>query len=110
MAPIGLAPPLPADSTVPPVESRKAREVAQEFESLLIAQLLRSFREDGGGCGWLGTGADQAGVTMAEFAEQAIARSLSAQGGLGLAALIESGLRDQADKLMEPAASAIAKE
>ena len=70
---------------------RQLRKVAREFESLLIAQMLKTVRESSERS-WLGTGEDQAGTTMVEAAEQQLARALAAQGGLGLADLILSGL------------------
>lgn len=64
----------------------RAKGAAQEFEALLIAQMLRSAREDEGASG-----------TMMEFAEQQVAQMISASGGLGLAGLVESGLTSQAN-------------
>ncbi len=67
------------------------RAAAAEFESILVAELLRSAREGGSG-GWLGSGEEKAGGTMVELAEQQLAQALAAAGGLGLAALIAQGL------------------
>jgi flagellar protein FlgJ len=67
-------------------EPRKIREAAQQFESLLVGQLLKSARADGDG--WLGGGADSTSGPAIEFAEEQLAAALSAQGGLGLAAMI----------------------
>lgn len=85
-APAGTGGPKPRDEEDP----AKARDAAQQFEALLLGQLLRSVRESGGG--WLGSGGDAAGDCATELAEQQFARLLSQQGGLGLAALIEKGL------------------
>ena len=68
------------------------RDAARQFEALLISQLLRAARENGGSGGWLGTGEDRSTESMAEFSEQHVAELLSRSGGLGLARLIESGL------------------
>jgi flagellar protein FlgJ len=82
--------------TSTPVEQHKpdsparVREAAQQFEALLVAQILRSVRESGGG--WLG-GGDSAGDCATEFAEQHLASVLSQAGGLGLADLIAAGLQ-----------------
>lgn len=65
------------------------REVAREFEALLIGQLLKSMRADGG---WFGAGSEAGGL-MVEAAEQQLARALAAGGGLGLAELVAEGLR-----------------
>lgn len=68
----------------------KILESARQFEALLIGQIMRGMRESAGG--WLGSGEDQAGASIAEFAEQQMAQVLSAGGGFGLASLIAQGL------------------
>lgn len=70
---------------------RKLREVAGQFESLLIAQLMSSMRQADGGS-WLGAGEDQAASTMTEMAEQCVAQAIASSGGLGLATLVVQGL------------------
>jgi len=75
-----------------PEDPAKARDAARQFEALLIGQILRSVRESGGD-GWLGSGGDSASDCATEMAEQQFAQVLANQGGLGLAALIESGLK-----------------
>ncbi len=66
----------------------KARDAAQQFEALLIGQLLRSTRESGG---WLGTN-DPSGDCATEYAEQQLAAVMAQRGGLGLTDLIVRGL------------------
>ena len=73
-----------------PAKARKILDAAHQFEALLIEQLLRGMR--GSGEGWLSDGGDGAGSIATEFAEQQLAGTFSAQGGLGLASLIVSGL------------------
>ena len=68
----------------------RARDAAQQFEALLMGQILRSARQ--GGSGWLGSGEDSSAECATDFAEQQFAAALAHQGGLGLAALISSGL------------------
>jgi len=68
----------------------KIKDAAQQFEALLIGQILRSERE--ANSGWLGSGSG-AGDSATEFAEQHLATALAASGGLGLADLIASGLK-----------------
>jgi Rod binding domain-containing protein len=70
----------------------KVRDAAQQFEALLIGQILRSVRESGG---WLGS-TDASADCAAEYAEQQFAAVLAQRGGLGLADLIARGL-DSAD-------------
>lgn len=67
------------------------RQAAAEFESILVAEMLKSARESASG-GWLGSGEEKAGATMVELAEQQLAQALAAAGGLGLAGLIVQGL------------------
>jgi peptidoglycan hydrolase FlgJ len=71
----------------------KIHQAAQQFESLLIGQLLKTSREASGGGGWLGTDDDDAGATGMEIAEQEFAKMLASNGGLGLSKTIEAGLR-----------------
>jgi Rod binding domain-containing protein len=87
--------PLPlADSlTQQPPRPGNARDAAQQFEALLLAQIMRSERESGNG--WLGSGGDATGESAIDFAEQQLALLLSRQGGLGLASLISTGLEPQ---------------
>ena len=65
-------------------------KAAQQFESLLMTQLLRTAHGDDEG--WLGTGDDQTASSAMGMAEEQLAQSLSVRGGLGLSGLIEQGL------------------
>lgn len=66
-----------------PEEITKATE---QFEALLIGQMLKQVRESGAG-GWLGEGDDQAASHLMGLAEDQLAQALAAQGGMGLAQL-----------------------
>jgi flagellar protein FlgJ len=84
-----------------PGESRSGRphglaESAQQFESLLIEQMLRSMRETEGE-GWMGGGSDQAGSTLMEYAEQEMSRVIAAGGGFGLAKMVRESLTPRSD-------------
>jgi flagellar protein FlgJ len=68
----------------------KVRDAAQQFEALLIEQILRSARQ--GGSGWLSDGEDPSGEVATDYAEQQFATVLSQKGGLGLSDLIAKGL------------------
>jgi len=72
----------------------KINDAAQQFEALLLGQILRSARESNNG--WLGAPAGP-GDCATEFAEQQLAAALAQNGGLGLANLIASGLKSPAD-------------
>ena len=78
----------PAKKTDDPA---RVRDAAQQFEALLIGQILRSVRERGEG--WLGSGDGSSSDCATEYAEQQFAATLAKQGGLGLADLISKGLR-----------------
>jgi Rod binding domain-containing protein len=69
------------------VRNRSVREAAEQFEALLIGQMLKEMRTSETG-GWLGGGEDASGGTMIELAEEQLARALTSQGGLGLASMI----------------------
>jgi flagellar protein FlgJ len=63
---------------------------AQQFESLLISQILKTAHDDSEG--WPGTGDDQTASSAMAIAEEQLAQALSTKGGLGLGRLIEQGL------------------
>ncbi|MGC8793730.1 MAG: hypothetical protein ACP5U2_10105 [Bryobacteraceae bacterium] len=64
-------------------------EAASDFEALLLAQLMKAMREERG---WMGTGEDQASVSMLEIAEEHLASIIAGAGGLGLRDLLLKGL------------------
>lgn len=68
----------------------KIADAARQFESLLIAQMLKSMHDSEGG--WLGTGSDESASSGMEYAQEMFAQSLSANGGLGLAQMVAEGL------------------
>ncbi|HEY1337132.1 MAG TPA: hypothetical protein VGF59_06450 [Bryobacteraceae bacterium] len=69
----------------------KVHDAAQQFEALLLEQILQSAR--GGGGGWLGSGEEDAASDSATgFAEQQFANALARHGGLGIADLVAAGL------------------
>lgn len=72
-----------------PDDPAKVKDAAKQFESLLIAQMLKSMRDSEGG--WLGTGGDESSSSAMEYAQESFAQALSARGGLGLAAMVEKG-------------------
>jgi flagellar protein FlgJ len=72
------------------LENANLKDAAGKFESMLIAQMLKSARKTDSG-GWTGE-ADQAGSSMMDMAEQNLADMLGAQGGLGLANLVMTQL------------------
>ena len=79
--------PVSAPDSINKSDSAKAKDAAQQFEALLLGQILRSVREAAGS-----QNSDEAANCATEFAEQQLALVLARQGGLGLAALIARGL------------------
>ena len=75
----------------PKEDPEKIKNAARQFESLLIAQMLKSMQDTEGG--WLGTGEDKSSSSAMEYAQEIFAQSLSANGGLGLATLVADGLK-----------------
>ena len=68
----------------------KVRGAAQEFEALLLEQVLHSAKGDG--AGWLGSDGDSAGGCATDLGEQQLAIAMAQGGGLGLAKMIVAGL------------------
>lgn len=77
----------------------RLRQAAGEFEALLLAQLLKTMREERG---WMGTGEDQAGTSLLEIAEEHLAQVLASQGGLGLAGLLAQSLQSAQSEESSP--------
>ncbi len=68
----------------------KIEQAAKQFESLLIAQLMKSMHETGSK-GWLGE-EDESSECASEMAEEQFAQALANGGGLGLSRMIIQGL------------------
>jgi flagellar protein FlgJ len=85
-----FVPPAGAATTTKADTPEKVRDAAQQFEALLIGQILRSARQDG--TGWFSDGEDPSGEVATDYAEQQFATVLAQRGGLGLADMIAKGL------------------
>ena len=81
---------LPATTTAKADTPEKVRDAAQQFEALLIGQILRSARQSGSG--WLG-GEDSSAKCATDYAAQQFAAVLAQKGGLGLPDMIAKGLK-----------------
>ena len=66
----------------------KVHAAAEQFEALLMGQILRSARQNNPGWG----GEDASGECATDYAEQQFSAVLAKQGGLGLATMIVKGL------------------
>ncbi|HEX4771592.1 MAG TPA: hypothetical protein VH351_12215 [Bryobacteraceae bacterium] len=70
---------------------KKTKDAAQQFEALMIGQLLKSAHGDSEG--WLGAGeSDEAGQGAVDYAEQQMASLMAKNGGIGLTNFIVQGL------------------
>jgi|ERR1700691_4219819 Rod binding domain-containing protein len=78
----------------------KIANAAKQFESLLIAQMLKSMHE-GGSQGWLSDGEDQSSDSTMEMAEEQFAQAMASGGGLGLSRLITQDLSKESDRAAE---------
>ena len=85
--PVSLPSPQAGENSSHPT---KIQNAAQQFESLLIGQILKSMQE-ASSSGWLGE-EDQAGQAAMGLAQEQFAQALASRGGLGLARLITKGL------------------
>jgi Rod binding domain-containing protein len=89
----GIAPGV--SSTKSKDSAAKIKDTAQQFEALMIGELLKTSREAGsGGGGWMGTGEeDQAGQAAVDMAEQQFATSMAKGGGIGLTNFITHSMK-----------------
>ncbi|MGB6941063.1 MAG: hypothetical protein WBE37_01535 [Bryobacteraceae bacterium] len=76
----------------------KIQKAATDFEALLIAQMLKSVRESGGGVTGDADEQDETNSTMLELGEQQLAQALSSSGGLGIAKMVIAGLTNHANR------------
>jgi Rod binding domain-containing protein len=91
----GMSGIIPLTAGAPPKAGDPARiqAAAQQFEALLIAQVLRSAHD--GDSGWLGSGEDSSGACATDYAEEQLAATIAQQGGFGLGKLIAQGLEQE---------------
>lgn len=81
---------LALESSSRPAGANKIEDAARQFESLLMAQLLRiSHGEDSG---WLGTGEDTTMSSAMDLAQEYLAQGMTTQGGLGLTQYVKEHL------------------
>jgi Rod binding domain-containing protein len=77
-----------------PDNGQRIKEAAEQFEGLMMSELLKSARAAGSDGGWMGTGdEDQAGQTSLDMAEQQVANVMAKAGGLGMRNFIMQGLQ-----------------
>ena len=84
------AAPAAALNWTPLATPSKVQGAAQQFEALMIGQMLRSAREAA-----QDQGSDSSGETMMDLADQQLSQMLARNGGLGLAQMIVKGLKTE---------------
>jgi len=72
-----------------PKDTAKIHDASQQFEALLIGQILHSAHSSDGG--WLGSD-DSSSASATDFAEEQLANTMAQQGGFGLAKMIQQAL------------------
>jgi peptidoglycan hydrolase FlgJ len=82
-----------SDLATGPKEEAKLRKAAEDFEGLLLGQMLQSIRESALG-GWQ-ENHDQAGAVALEMAETQLAQVMASQGGLGIARTLQASMKAQ---------------
>lgn len=75
-------------------QEARLRHVAQEFEAILLAQMLKAMRGRGEECRLIGMG--QAEGVVRDLYDEELGRSVARAGGIGLAAVLIAALRDRA--------------
>ena len=73
-------------------KQKQLESAGEQFEALMMSELLKAAREAGSDGGWMGTGDDQAGQTGLDMAEQQVASVMAKAGGLGMKKFICSSL------------------
>lgn len=94
------------DAKLAPKPTKKLEEAAKQFESLMIAQMMKSTRDEGG---WLSDGDETGEDSSMGMAEQQFAQSMAHSGGLGLAKMIVRTMADVGAKAAPPALGTVAK-
>jgi Rod binding domain-containing protein len=104
----GLLSPVLTPLEQPAGDPRRIEGAAQQFEALLIGQMLKSTHESDDG-GWTGSDNDDAGSQAVELAEEQLAQAMASHGGLGLARVIARGLTHAKDREVGDATPAAQK-
>ncbi len=90
--------PLETSDIVATKKPSKLHDAAQQFEALMIGEMMKSVRESGSE-GWLGSGGDTGDDAAMDMAEGQFARALAMGGGLGLSKMIEQSVGLQHSEL-----------
>jgi Rod binding domain-containing protein len=85
-------------------QHQSLQSAAQQFEAMMMQQMLQAGHSSGEGWFSTGEGEDQANNQAMEIAQQQFASALAAQGGMGLAKLVVSNLVKDPAHASAPAA------
>jgi Rod binding domain-containing protein len=83
-----------ANATATGTKHTKIANAAEQFEALLIGQMLKSVREASDD-GWLGGGSDNSAESAFGIAENQFAQTIAAHGGFGLAKTVTHALEKE---------------
>ena len=72
----------------------KLHEAAQQFESLMINEMMKTVKESSSS-GWMGSEEDSASESAMDMAQTQFAAALAKSGGLGLTKMIEKSVGTQ---------------
>jgi flagellar protein FlgJ len=89
-SPTSSVPPAAALDWTPQGKPSKVKDAAQQFEAMMIGQMLRSVREAA-----QDDDSDSSSETMMDLADQQFSQLLAHNGGLGLAQMIVKGLNTE---------------
>jgi flagellar protein FlgJ len=98
-------------SNLDQVSRKKLMDAAQQFEGMLLQEMLKPLRSGQGG-DEEGSGEDDSGNdTINSFGVEAVAKAISQSGGLGIARQVMQQVSSEHDRTHTPIAnSSIAKE
>jgi len=77
--------------------SKDAKKAGQDFEAVMITQMLKAARQSGSG-GWMGT-ETKGNNPVIDMAEEQLARAMATQGAFGIAKLLSDTVSSPADAL-----------
>jgi len=97
---VGIKPLMPIAGATGAEEAGKLKKAAEDFEGMLIGQMLQSIRDSALG-GWQEE-KDQTGAIALEMAESQIARAMASSGGLGLARTLEAAMANRNSSPTQP--------
>jgi len=85
-----------------PNDPKKIHDAAQQFESLMIEEMLKTVREDSDDDALSGgDDADSSSGLAMDMAQGFFAQAIAGKGGLGLADTIARGVETQAERMAE---------